>query len=170
MIYASYPVFADDGALLGFTAISVPHKTLQEAIPESETVVLTLNPAGDILSAPGSLDEARVFLPRLTADISLIEQPTSFRANDQNGRERVYAIIPVIDDQLYALSTWPLDKDISGSFYLKNPALFPVLMWLASLGVALFATSLFVTRHVVQLRRAMQRFAATRKKTGLRRV
>lgn len=83
----------------------------------------------------------------------------------RDGIERLYALVPVVNGELFALSTWPLGTEMRGGFYLSNPVLFPALMWLASLAVAWFAVSLFVTRHVVRLRQAMQGFAVDRRTT-----
>lgn len=164
VISASYPVFADGDTLIGFTSVTVPHRRLRQFIPdEAGATFLTLNAAGTLLTAPGPLEEAEPLMPRLQPGESITGKATSFRAVGRDGVERLYALAPVVDGELYALSTWPLDAEITSGFYLKNPAVFPALMWLASLGVAWFAASLFVTRHVVNLRRAMQGFAATRK-------
>ena len=166
VIYASYPVFDVDGALLGFAAISVPHQRLRQIASEpSGATFLTLNASGSILTAPGSLDDAVLLLPQHQPGEDIILQPTSFRDTGRDGIERLYALVPVVDGELYALSTWPLDSEISQGFYLSNPALFPALMWLASLAVAWFAASVFVTRHVVKLKRAMRGFAETRRTT-----
>lgn len=166
VIYASHPVFDKTGDLLGFTAVSIPHQKLKKsASVPTNAVFLTLNALGTVLTAPDSLADAKAVMPQLHPSEFISEQPKSFRALGADGTERLYALAPVVNGELYALSTWPVDHDVSGSFYLKNPALFPALMWLASLAVAWFATSLFVTRHVVRLRRTMREFAKTRHTT-----
>ncbi|MGB3246208.1 MAG: sensor histidine kinase [Sulfitobacter sp.] len=164
--YASYPVFTEGGSLFGFTSVSVPHKELRDVEDViSGATFLTLNASGTILTAPGRLEDAELLLPALTKGENLINQSTSFHDTGLDGVDRLYALVPVVEGELYALSTWPLENEIGGGFYLKNPALFPFLMWVASLGVAWFAVSIFVTRHVVRLRQAMQGFAASRKIT-----
>lgn len=167
VIFASHPVHSDAGELLGFTSVSVPHRKLRQVRYEQiDASVLTLNASGTILTAPESLEQAALLLPRLDKDQILSSEPQSFRATDQEGNERLYAVVPIVDRGLYALSTWPLDQKISGSYYLKTPWLFPALMWLASLAVAWFAASLFVTRHVLKLREAMQGFTTSRRRTA----
>lgn len=166
VIYASYPVFGENGNLLGFTAVSIPHQRLKRnsSVP-TNAVFLTLNALGTVLTAPKELKDAQSYMPQLHPSEYVSDQSKSFRAVGADGTERLYALVPVVDGELYALSTWPVDHDITGAFYLKNPALFPALMWLASLAVAWFATSLFVTRHVVKLRQTMRDFAKTRRTT-----
>jgi two-component sensor histidine kinase len=169
VIYASHPVYDKDGSLMGFAAISIPHKKLQQtSAAPTNAEFLTLNALGAILTAPGTLEEAQPFMPQLKPSEYISETAKSFRALGNDGTERLYAVVPVVEGELYALSTWPYDHGISGDFYLRNPALFPALMWLASLAVAWFATSLFVTRHVVKLRRTMREFAKTRRTTTVK--
>ncbi|SEK20314.1 sensor histidine kinase [Pacificibacter marinus] len=163
VIYASHPVFDTDGSLMGFTAISVPHKRLRTWVwDEPDAVFLTLNSQGKVLTSPGSLEDAELILPQLEPGQDITKQPVSFSTVGRDGIERLYALVPVVKGELYALSSWPMDREVQGDFYLKNPALFPALMWLASLVVAWFAASLFVTRHVIKLKRSMQGFAETR--------
>lgn len=163
VIYASHPVFDTDGSLMGFTAISVPHKRLRTWVwDEPDAVFLTLNSQGKVLTSPGSLEDAELILPQLESGQDITKQPVSFSTVGRDGIERLYALVPVVKGELYALSSWPMDREVQGDFYLKNPALFPALMWLASLVVAWFAASLFVTRHVIKLKRSMQGFAETR--------
>lgn len=166
VIYASHPVYDSSGGLKGFIGVSIPHKELRKsASVPTNAVFITLNSLGSVLTAPESLEKGKAVMPQLHPSEYISEEPKSFRAEGADGTERLYALVPVVNGELYALSTWPLDHDVRGSFYLTNPALFPALMWLASLAVAWFATSLFVTRHVVRLRRTMREFASTRRTT-----
>ncbi len=164
VIYASYPVFTDSGLLIGFTAISVPHDQLQrDNQPTSGAVVLTLGASGQVLTAPKSLQNADMILPDLVKGEDLRLSPTSFQAVGRDGIKRIYALVPIVKNELYALATWPEADEINGAFYLKNPSLFPVLMWFASLVVAWLAASIFVSKHVIRLRKSMRVFADTRR-------
>ncbi|WP_165814466.1 histidine kinase dimerization/phosphoacceptor domain -containing protein [Pararhodobacter oceanensis] len=166
VIHASYPVFDDFGELQGYAAVSVPHHRLEQSDQSTgDASMLTLSPTGTVLTAPGDLEEARRLLPSNLTPDSFSDQTLSFADVDRDGIERLYALVPVVEGELYALSTWTLDSELRGGFYLQAPALFPVLMWLASLAVAWFAATLFVTRHVVRLRTAMNLFAASRRTT-----
>lgn len=163
VIYASFPVYSQTGTLLGFTAVSVPHQRLRD-FEDTQTGAnfLTLNAVGTVLTGPDTLESAEALMPRLHHSEDITQKPSSFRAMGLDGIERIYALAPVVEGELFALSSWPLDKGIQGNFYFKTPALFPALMWLASLAVAWFAASLFVTRPVIKLRHAMRNFAETR--------
>ncbi|WP_323035315.1 sensor histidine kinase [Pararhodobacter sp.] len=163
VIYASYPVFDWDGDLMGYTAVSVPHNQLeQREHTAGDATFLTLTPSGTILTAPGSLEDAERLLPLLTAE-DFTDQPSSFSALGADGNERQYALVPVVSGELYALATWSQGTVTRRVFYLYNPAFVPALMWLASLAVAWFAATIFVTRHIMRLRSAMQGFAKTRR-------
>tara|TARA_R110002051_G_scaffold1008_1_gene4867 strand:+ start:784 stop:2541 length:1758 start_codon:yes stop_codon:yes gene_type:complete len=164
VIYASYPVFTESGALMGFTAISVPHEQLhRENQATSGAVVLTLGGTGQVLTAPKSLEVPKEVLPAMIEWQDLVTSPTSFQAVGRDGMKRLYAFVPIIENELYALATWPEAGEFNGTFYLKNPSLFPALMWLASLVVAWMATSIFVSKHVIRLRKSMLAFADTRR-------
>lgn len=163
VVYASYPVYAPSGTLIGFTAISVPHDVLKRAEQiRSDAFVLTLGATGQILTAPQSLKDAEMVLPALDAGQDIRKSPASFQAVGRDDVKRLYALVPIVQNELYALATWPEDSEISGGFYLKNPSLFPALMWFASLLVAWMATSMFVSKHVIRLRKSMLAFADTR--------
>ena len=164
IIYASHPVFTEDGGLLGFTAVSVPHVRLRSyGVEPLNADFLTFNTVETILTASDSLDDIPSVLPRLQPGQRLQDMPGSFRAVSGDGTPRIYAKVPLVDGELYALGTWIEDDKIRGEFYLQNPALFPALMWLASLAVAGFASSLLVTRHVINLRKAMNDFGEDRR-------
>ena len=164
IIYASYPVFAEDGSLLGFTAVSVPHVRLRSyGVEPLNADFLTFNTIGTILTASDTLEDIPAVMPRLDPGRRLQDMPSSFRAISADGTPRIYAKVPLVDGELYALGTWIEDDKIRGEFYLQNPALFPALMWLASLAVAGFASSLLVTRHVIHIRKAMHEFGEDRR-------
>lgn len=165
VVYGSYPVVSTDGQLLGFTSISVPQyqlRSLREG--RSDAQFLTFNAAGTILTAPGTLEEAENLLPVLTPWQTINALPESFEDIGGDGVPRLYSVVPVVEGEIFALATWPSSDEVAGEgFYFSYPALFPFLMWLASLAVAWFATSLFVTRHVVRLRQTMTEFASDRR-------
>ena len=164
VIQVSHPVFADDGMLLGFISVSLPHSTLgvKDDITSSDATFLTLRADGLVLTSSSTLEQAELLMPILKTGDSIDTLPLSFQQKGIDGVSRLYSVVPVVDDELYALGTWPESNELGGGFYLHVPALFPFLMWIASLGVAWFATSIFVTRDVLKLRRSMRDFADER--------
>lgn len=164
VIYASHPVFAANGLLMGFTSVSVPHRVLQNNdAPISDALVLTLSSKGQVLTAPLPLSEAEMVLPVLHPDQDLLSSPASFQAIGRDDVKRLYTLVPIVKGYLYALATWPEDSEINDSFYLNDPSLFPALMWFASLIVAWMATSMYVSKHVIRLRKSMLAFGKSRR-------
>ena len=163
VIFATQPVLDADGTLIGFTRVSLPHRELRKLEDDatSAATFLTVMPDGTVLTSSSGIDGADDFLPMLRPGETISDLPLSFQRRSLRGDSRVYSAVPVVDGELYAVSSWPRESEL-GEFYLDNPALFPALMWLASLGVAWFATSVFVTRDVVKLRRSMTDFAERR--------
>ncbi|MEO1407280.1 MAG: sensor histidine kinase, partial [Pseudomonadota bacterium] len=85
----------------------------------------------------------------------------SFQDEAQNGEDRVFALVPIIDGDVYALSSWkPGATFANDGLRVFIPIIFPLLMCAVSLLVAYFSISQLVIRPVNQLRREMSRFAA----------
>lgn len=163
-VYASHPVFEVDGRLIGFTRVAFPHSQLHDGDggDTSGATYFTIEADKTVLTSSTDLEAAEELLPLLAENETVADLPMSFERQALDGSARIYAVVPVVDNELYALATWPKSAQI-GRFYFDNPALFPALMWLASLAVAWFATSLFVTRDISNLRHSMRNFAEKRK-------
>ena len=169
VFYSSSPVYDANAKLIGFAVVSVPHNALRAAKRAEEregfrnVVFLTMNAHGKVLTSSIGLENAAGILPADTSFVKSMSQRTSFSAETATGDQRTYALVPVLPGQVYALGSWPTELSRNDVFYLQHPAVFPFLMWLASLAVAWFASELFVTRHVLALRRSMQNFAQSRR-------
>lgn len=164
VIYASHPVRDQAGQLLGFAGVSVPHFKLESNDDASiGATFLTVKRDGTVLTGPGNSAQDAETLPKLRAGQTLSDLSASFTGTGQDGVARTYAVTPIVNGEIYALGMWTTQDGITQEFYFTYPALFPFLMWLASLAVAGLAARLFVTQHVVQLRQAMRRFSSDRK-------
>ncbi len=165
VIYASYPVYTADGILQGFAAVSVPHYALisSDQAALGGATFLTLKPDETILTGPDPIGNEQLLLPVMGPGETILDLPGSFSRLGRDGVRRRYVVVPVIEGELYALGMWTSADQLRGDFYLSNPSFFPALMWLGSLVVAWFASSLFVTRHVLHLRQAMRDFARKRR-------
>lgn len=164
VLIVSAPVFDPAGSLLGFAAISIPHNALRSSDQRKSdrATFLTLDAEGTVLTAPGDLDSAANILPMLGAKETMTTIPPSGVRPGRDGIIRAYAVTTIIADELYGFGTWPDTPDPASRLELDDPAVFSALMWFASLAVAWFASELFVTRHVRNLRHAMRRFGRTR--------
>jgi two-component sensor histidine kinase len=165
----SHPVFDQQGAYQGYVSVSLPHSGLEQlnvppTLPNSpgEGTIhfLTFNRQGEILTASAGVDIADFQRPRDRPLTSLIGQPSSvFRAQSQAGSERSFAVVPLVEGQLYLLSSWAPPGSEQTRLSGLLPYLPPVLMLLVGLIVAGWASERLVTRHVRVLNQAMARFA-----------
>ncbi|MBK5927783.1 sensor histidine kinase [Rhodobaculum claviforme] len=119
---------------------------------------LLVNRLGEVLSDGGAPTEA---LPQGRSMSALIDDGTRvFTAAAAGGERATYAVVPLMPGMLYALGVWPAGAGAVGSANVGIAALvFPILMWVVSLGVAYFAVYRLVVRHIRRLNRQMRRFA-----------
>lgn len=156
----------------GVVTIVLPHTTLEEmnqaslnrmpfAMSGSQgAAILTFNAKGEVLTSSLGMEGAPLLLPRHRALTALTGgQVVAFTAESALGTDRVYSVVPLIDDALYALGTWPSQGNRIGALDALPAAIFPALMWGASLLVAWLAAGQMVTRHIYRLRGAIGAFA-----------
>ena len=173
------PVFAPDETLFGLVLIAIPHASrteeevgAQEQIDGSGTRVggalidlVTFNASGSILTASRSPEELEMILPAQTSFLDLAgTRPTAKSAFDRAGNSRIYTVAPIQQQRLYVMGIWDGEASLArqDSHALASSVL-PALMWLVSLGVALFAVHTLVLRHLTRLGRQMALFAAARR-------
>ena len=169
-----YPVFAATGEKIGIVSLSIPHSTLLVSEDGPQTtgsrplVIMTFDHEGTILTSSSGLDFAEEQLPRnrsLTALAGPIS--TTFSAISRRGVNRIYSVVELVPDQLYALGSWPAEDAASfGPMNVLPPMLFPLVMWLGSLLVAYFAVKRLVIRHIRNLGAAIRGFAGGNRVVG----
>lgn len=169
VIALSQPVFDDAGAFDGYVAVSVPNRgsfrNRELANLAGPVELVTFNAEGVVLSSEDGIDTVAARLPHDRSLASFVGGPrTAFTGITPTGEVRVFAVVPIIEDIVYALGSWP-DDEAQGWFGSASLAslLFPVLMWLVSLGVAYMAVHRLAIRNIANLRHRMQRFIATRR-------
>jgi two-component system, sensor histidine kinase PdtaS len=159
-------------ALIGAVAVVLPHVALTALkefpaysmslpLPEGQgTAIMTFNAQGEVLTSSAGLEGAELLLPRHRALKALVGgRPLAFTAESMLGTQRVYSVVPLIDQNLYALGTWPGEGNRVAALDAVPAAVFPGLMWAASLIVAWLAAGQLVTRHIRTLRGAIAAFA-----------
>lgn len=167
VVVITEPVVVDD-APIGYIAMSVPQQTLH--LPTEQNGGLdplfatTFTNTGEILWSDGELDDVELALP---ADRSLTAlagpEAVSFRADSVAGVERFYTVAPLINGEIYALAIWPAGAIRTAGLTAASALLFPLLMWLVSIGVAYFAVHRLVVRHIRYLRLRIRAFTANRR-------
>ncbi|MDW4499896.1 histidine kinase dimerization/phosphoacceptor domain -containing protein [Sulfitobacter sp. D35] len=169
LMTVSQPVRSPGGRLIGFIQVSIPHTPLQTERFEDPSGalidIITFNNNGELLTAAQGLETAPFRLPSNVTLDSLIGEPAqAFTANDRNGDYHSFAVVPIDEDAIYVMGIWDNERELATEASWAVPAtLFPALMWLASLGVALFSIHRLVTSHVRRLGVQMADFARSRK-------
>ncbi|KFE35249.1 sensor histidine kinase [Thioclava atlantica] len=161
------PVYNNRGIHIGVISISIPHTQLSLAedgpkvAADRPLVIMTFDNEGTILTSSDGLGNTQAHLP---ADRSLKllagAGAVTFSGMSNSGNDRVYSVVELVPDELYALGSWPAQEASALSpFADVSPILFPALMWAASLLVAYFAMRKLVIGHVRKLSRAITSFA-----------
>lgn len=169
-----HPVFDAAGQKTGMVSLSIPHSALQvsEDGPLLEgsrpLVIMTFDHQGTILTSSSGLDFAEDQLPR-NRSLKALAGPVAatFSETSRLGLDRVYSVVELAPDLLYALGSWPAVDAVSfGPMNTLPPILFPVAMWLGSLLVAYFAVKRLVIRHIRNLGTAILGFASGNRIVG----
>lgn len=169
ILAVTHPVRDAAGQKLGYAVISLPHSALGaqdgHLSPdlEGEQDLLffwSFDRNGELMTANIDLDEAALRLPATPPLSDLVGQSRQvFQALSRLGNLRTYAVAPVIEGELYLMSSWRNDNNkLITQVRLAN-YLTPLLMWSVGLLVAAWAAERLVTRHVRTLHRAITRFA-----------
>lgn len=157
-----------DGVFEGYVSISLPLDDVgasTDFMGAADPIsLITFNAKGALLSAEGGRAAAADKVP---AEIPLVDlahgQARTFVATSAGGAERVYGVIPIVPDVVYALSSWRPDGPNAA---LTAPGRFnatlPILMWLASLLVVWFVIDRLVISRIGGLNASMRHFARDR--------
>ena len=163
----SEPFWIDD-SFAGMISISIPHTELRVNMDDLAEIglvdLITFNGEGDILTARTGLANV---LSRLPADRTLQElfreRRTAFQTENASGVEHVYSVVPIQGSAARVMGIWRTDNGLADQVdVLIWPALFPILMWFASMAVAMLSVYTLVLRHISRLRNNMDAFAANR--------
>ncbi len=165
VVIATQPVYSDT-TLAGFLSISISQRTVQlmgrVTQEEAPRHLVLFNHAGDLVTVDPEIEAtAPEHLPANVDLAVLVGRGNQvIHGVSGNGRRATFAVAELIPRRLYALGTWP--EGAAGPTGLRAiivPMLFPILMWVASLGVLFLAVYQLVIRHVRTLNRQMRRFA-----------
>jgi len=156
------------GKFAGFVTLSILHNSLPDTSNELIDLglqdLITYNTNGEILTARSNLEDAKGELPSnrslkaLTSTDSL-----AFEDRNRNGVQRTYTVVPIQGSPAAVIAVWRRDNGVESrvSNYV-GPSLFPILMWIASMVVAMLAIHSLVLRHITRLRLDMDSFATNR--------
>ena len=170
VVLVNEPVLRD-GDYAGSVAISIPHEIFASTLDEQETppsrplALYTFNTRGELLT---SQQLAEGFEGRFPDGETLAQlaqgQARAFTRESAAGAPRVYAITPIVPNEVYALGTWEVPRQtLTGLPMYASGALFPIAMWIVTLLVAYYAVHRLVIVHLRELRRKMRTFGRTRR-------
>jgi two-component sensor histidine kinase len=164
VIIATVPLFDAKGALIGGASISIPHRLTDNMLTQGvEDIFLALVKGdGTVFSASTGIDDAEQFrmLNIVPSEISMDEDGSTLTVTSADGEDAILAIVPLVSGQIYAVGKWSRENQPSSVSLLGTTApAFPVIMWLASLFVAVFAVDRLVLRHLNRFRIGMSEFS-----------
>lgn len=165
VVVLSQPLIRD-GEFDGFVAVSLPHARIFDSVEKGQVPIdlITFNRAGDVMSARDGLEGVERRLPDSVELSSLAtDRRMAFTGRTRDGREMAFAVVPIVDETLYAIGAWPRERFVFSSFWtVIAPLVLPVLMWAACLGIAFFGINSLVIRHIKRMGAEMNAFIATR--------
>ncbi|OSQ53402.1 sensor histidine kinase [Marivita geojedonensis] len=166
VMIVAYPTFDDGGGLKGFVTISFETEPLLQSDGsfdlDGDVALITFNKFGDTLSTftpEGNIDN---YLPNGLALEGFVNQgDTFFTATSQNGDTRLISVVPILPGEVYALGSWGRTalQRTTAPWFTISTLLFPFLMWLVGIVVAVTSLNRLVLRHIRDLGRRMRRFA-----------
>ena len=161
---------AGQGAL-GYVVVALPHAALESPTlpaPGERPDFVTLNEEGVVLTSSVGLDRRAEVLPAgVDLRSHMGKAGENFAAYTENGERRIYAMVPLVPGQLFALGSVPARETVSlGPGAVLTPFLLATLMWGGSLVVAWWAAERLVSSHVRRLGRAIRAFASGSRVVG----
>lgn len=167
VVIATVPVFDnEDATFIGAASVSVPHFIADRmlSVPQGDLRVALVSRTGEILSTARGIDAAFEFetFGIVPETLSIPAGGVTRDVQDNSGRDRLLAILPVYGNEVYILGIW--DEETAGIDGLPEgwaAALFPLLMWGAALTIAIIALERLVLRHLRRLRQRMTEFSPT---------
>lgn len=167
VVVVTIPVF-EEAEIIGYFFISVSRDSLEVqemADPtRSPLSLITFNDSGEITTFEQGKDVTESELPAAYPLKQLAGNTRQvFTAKNTEGVERVYALIPLVDGTVFAMSVWPSDTALlETDFTSRLSSVLPILMWVASLVVAFWALNRLAITHIGKLGRQMRHFALNR--------
>lgn len=160
------PVFDNAEVYLGYVSVWIPHdrlrflKDVAEDDGQREVQFWSFNKQGEVLTASMGLDAVTQNLPADSELTSFVGKNAQvFHATSKSGKKTTYATIPVVRNELYIMSSWTTHTATSDFILGVGATWFPIVMWLAGLGMSIWAAEILVVRHVRALNHSIAAFA-----------
>jgi len=163
------------GIQSGVLSMSLPSKYLEwvtrtkDLPPEARFAIVTANGVGVAQSKPATDFE---WLPAASTLRTILSQDDRVQElNSREGLRRVYAIAPLFQQDIFAISSWPNDR-VPAALGWRNllTISLPMLMWALAVAVAYFAVDQLALRHIVYLDRLVGAYGRSGRALRARRV
>jgi two-component system, sensor histidine kinase PdtaS len=165
----SRPVYDMQGTYIGYAVMTVTQVSLDalryEALAagaglSTPAVFWTFDRNGQILTSNVDLSIVNQAVPATRALTDIVGgKAESFRATSVSGQRMTYAVVPLVNGELYLMSGFRAE-DLGNTLYARvTPYLPTFLMWFVGLLGAAIAAEFLVTRYVRTLNRSMVSFA-----------
>lgn len=165
VVAVNQPVLARNGDFRGFITLSfLSYPLAAQRVREARATDLQLvlfNQSGEVVMADLPLDQVSSILPTRMDLASLIGLPEQvFSGQSLDGQARDFALVPIVPGRAYALGSWksaPMRPNLNP--LVDSPFLFPFLMWLVTLAIAIWAMRYQVILPIRILRMRIRSFA-----------
>ncbi|WP_425093474.1 sensor histidine kinase [Tropicimonas sp. S265A] len=163
VVIATEPIFNADGTFFGALSLSMPHVVTDRLMARDlpGTIVALLDEQGNVLTASTGIDDAERFSAAgvVPAEMSIPREGATLRYTREDGETKLAALVPLRDYGVYVLGLWDETEVLmTPASWANAAAAFPILMWIASLAVAVFAVDRLALRHLDRLRSGMASF------------
>lgn len=166
IIVATRPVFADPETLVGVLSVSFPLKTMSADLVDTEAesrgfTLAFFDRFGQVITADPEAQDGVLLPAAFAAEDFFGTEPRTFQSMTRTGELRSFAVVPLIENGLYAISSWRSEDAWRTSMTeMLAPLTFPLLICVVSLAVAYLSVNRLVVAPVSRLRRRINRFAA----------
>ena len=166
-LIASLPLLDGAGKIIGVIAAALRHAWLNDIVLNGDgqslvnTSAALLDRRGSVMAEAATGEPPGDWMPAaFVVGARLSGQAQVFQTEGRDGIERIYALAPLYDQQVYIVL-----GGVSGHL-LANPGLqliagltYPILMWAIAIVVAWFAVDRLVLRQILRLRKTANAYA-----------
>lgn len=150
------------GAVSVATRLSLSAELIEDSNQRPDASLMAVSRDGQIIANGKNDLQLEMILPvGMTPERLIRRTGETFRATAMSGHERIYAVGPVIPGEMVVVGSWSEANStlVASAFNRAMAMVFPILMWVASVGVAVYGARRLVVRHVRTLQSAMRRYA-----------
>ncbi|MGF1629462.1 MAG: sensor histidine kinase [Kiloniellaceae bacterium] len=167
ILFASLPLRDNDGSVIGMIGLTLRQTWLKNLVhlgsgeSLANTSVALLDRNGNVIAeSAAGVAEGEWMPAAFVIGARLSGQPQVFQTRGRDGFERIFALAPLYEQQVYIVLGGISGHLLTGlSLHLIAGLAYPVLMWVIAIVVAWFAVDRLVLRQVLRLRTTANAYA-----------